>query len=327
MLGSFGYVRPASLAEALAHLKSGARIHAGGTDLLGCLRDRVFAASILVSISGLKELAGIGETADGGVRIGALTTITTVAEHPLIRERYPGLAQGASEVASPQLRHQGTLGGNLCQKPRCWYYRGEFYCRRKGGRVCYAVNGENQYHCIFGGDGCFIVHPSDTAPPLAAFDALVEIAGPGSSRTVPLADFHVPPSRDIQRETILADNEIVTAILLPPAAAGMRSRYRKVRARRAWDFALAGVALALRFEGERVMDSRVVLSGAAPVPWRSPAVEEVIRGQVLTRQTIDAAAKKVIEGAKPLAMNGYKLSLFQAIIEEELLAIAGGTSA
>src|SRR5512143_2485422 len=167
MLGSFRHVKAGTLAEATERLgRSGARLHAGGTDLLGCLRDRVFEADQVVSISGLSELRGIAPGADGGLRIGALTTLTQLAESDPVRRRYAALAEAAASAASPQLRNQGTLGGNLCQRPRCWYFRGDFHCTRKGGDTCYAINGENRYHGIFGGDGCYIVHPSDTAPAL-----------------------------------------------------------------------------------------------------------------------------------------------------------------
>ena len=325
MLPSFTYARAGSLKEAIRELASeGARVHAGGTDLLGCLRDGVFEARKVVSISNLKDLRGISETGSGGLRIGSLTTITEVAESPLVRERYAGLAQGASEVASPQLRNQGTIGGNLCQKPRCWYYRGEFHCLRKGGTVCYALDGENDFHCIFGGDMCYIVHPSDTAPPLVALEAKLRIAGPRGSRTVPVEKFHVLPSQDVQRETVLEAGEIVTEVLLPPPPPGLRSSYRKVRARRSWDFALAGVALALQFSGDRVKKARVVLSGAAPIPWRAKAVEEVIVGTMLDPGTIAKAAVAVVQNARPLAHNGYKVSLFQGLLEEGLPAIARG---
>ena len=214
---NFSYVKAKSLKEAISHLSSkGARIHAGGTDLLGCLRDDIFEAEKLVSIGQLKALRGISQTSDGGLRIGALTTIAEIENNKTLRERYSALAQAASEVGSPQLRNQGTIGGNICQKPRCWYYRGEFHCLRKGGDTCYAYQGENQFHCIFGGDGCYIVHPSDTAPALVAFEAMVRVSGPGGSRLVPIAKFHVPPGENVQKETILKPNEIVTEILLPP---------------------------------------------------------------------------------------------------------------
>ena len=269
MVPSFSYIRPGTLDEAIEYLSlDGARVHAGGTDLLGCLRDRVFGVSTVVSIAGIKQLRGIEATPAGGIRIGALTTIAEVACHPVIRSDYAALSMAAAEVASPQLRNQGTIGGNLCQKPRCWYYRGEFHCLRKGGDHCYAVEGENPYHCIFGGENCFIVHPSDTAPALVALQASVTIVGPNGRRTVAVEDFHMPPARDYTRETVLEPAEIVTEIVLPPPAEGLRSSYRKVRARRAWDFALAGVASAIEFNGEQAADSRVVLSGAAPVPWR-----------------------------------------------------------
>jgi xanthine dehydrogenase YagS FAD-binding subunit len=320
MMPPFAYVRPGSLKEALQHLQADyVHVHAGGTDLLGCLREKIFDARKLVGISGLQELRGVSETADGGLRIGALTTVTQVSENPLIRERYPGLSRGASEVASPQLRNQGTIGGNLCQKPRCWYYRGEFQCLRKGGAACFAARGENQFHCLFGSDDrCFIVHPSDTAPPLSALNARVEIAGPGGKRHIPVEEFHVLPADDVRRETWLEPGEILTAVYLPAPSPSLRSSYRKVRARRSWDFALAGVALALNIEGDRVTDGRVVLSGAAPVPWRSKPVEEAIRGRKLDAKTIKAAAGAVVEGAQPLEKNAYKLPLFNGMLREEL---------
>jgi xanthine dehydrogenase YagS FAD-binding subunit len=321
MLTNFSYVRPKSLKEAMKQLSSpGAGLHAGGTDLLGCLRDHVFDIKKLVSISGLKELKGITKTSDGGLRIGALTTITDVAEHPAVNEHYTALAQAAREVASPQLRNQGTMGGNLCQKPRCWYYRGEFNCLRKGGATCFAVSGESQYHCILGGGPCFIVHPSDTATALIVFDASVRITGPKGSRTVPVEMFYVLPRTNVRRETVLELGEIVTEIVLPPSR-GPRSSYRKVRARASWDFALAGIALALRFKDGVVADARVALSGAAPVPWRSREIEAAIAGRKLDADVITKAAEAAIKNAQPLKENEYKIALFRGMIEEELAAL------
>ncbi len=327
MLKSFSYVRAKSLPEAIEQLSTdGAVVHAGGTDLLGCLRDDVFEARKVVSISRIEALRGITETGDGGLRIGALAAITQVANDPIVNERYPGLARAAMEVASPQLRNQGTIGGNLCQKPRCWYYRGEFHCLRKGGDTCFAVAGENQYHCILGGDMCYIVHPSDTAPALMSLGAVVLIAGPGGVRSVPIQDFFISPDRDLQRETVVERSEVVTEILLPAPPKGLRSSYRKVRGRRSWDFALAGVALALQFNDDAVTDARVVLSGAAPTPWRSKEVEEAIRGKKLDAETIANASEAVVAKADPLEQNAYKLPLFRAIIEEELAQIGASAS-
>ena len=323
---NFSYVRIRSLKEATEHLSSdGARIHAGGTDLLGCLRDNVFGATKVVSISGLKNLRGIEETKEGGLRIGALTTITEIADSEKVRDHYPALAKAASEVASPQLRNQGTIGGNLCQKPRCWYYRGEFHCLRKGGPTCYAYQGVNQFHCIFGSGGiCYITHPSDTAPALVAYQATLRILGPRGTKLLPIEKFYVLPSQDVRKETVLKPNEILTEILLPPQSKGLLSSYRKVRARQSWDFALAGVALALKLKEDRVEKARVVLSGAAPIPWRSKEAEQTLTGNPLNTDTITRAVNAALKNAEPLEKNSYKIPLFQGILEEELRAIAKG---
>jgi xanthine dehydrogenase YagS FAD-binding subunit len=318
---NFAYVRPKSLKEAFPHLSGGdARIHAGGTDLLGCLRDNVFTAEKIVSISRLDELRRIDRLADGSLRIGALATVADLADHELIRKSYPALAQAAQEVASPQLRNQGTIGGNLCQKPRCWYYRGEFHCTRKGGTRCFAMMGENQYHCVLGGRGCYIVHPSDIAPALVAFGAAIEIAAAGGTRAIPVEAFFVLPEKSIIRETVLEPGELLTAVLLPPAPQGFHSSYRKVRARGSWDFALAGVALALGFQEGKVARARIVLGGAAPVPWRCVDSEKVITGQPLSDEIITQAAAAAMAAARPLRGNGYKVDLFKGLIEEELAA-------
>jgi xanthine dehydrogenase YagS FAD-binding subunit len=324
MLPKFTYARPSSVEKALAGLSDrSTRVHAGGTDLLGCLRDRVFSAETVVSLSAIKELRGIATASNGGLRLGAMTTIAEIASNETIEGRYSALADAAQVVASPQLRSQGTIAGNLCQKPRCWYYRGDFDCLRKGGEMCFAYEGENQYHCIFGGDQCFIVHPSDTAPALAALGAVCRVSGPSSSRSVAVEALHMPPSQDPQRETVLENDEIITEIVLPPPANGLRSSYRKVRTRASWDFALAGVALALTFEGETVTSARVFLSGAAPIPWRATGVEAAITGKELNAATIAAASTAVVEGAERLSNNAYKVELFQGLMTDQLEAIAG----
>lgn len=321
MLSNFSYIHPKSLKEAVKQLSTdGARLHAGGTDLLGCLRDHVFEIKKMVSISGLKDLQGIKKMSDGGLRIGALATVFEVAENPLVKENYPALAQAASSVASPQLRNQGTIGGNICQKPRCWYYRGDFRCLRKGGDRCFAVSGENQYHCILGGGPCYMVHPSDLATALVAHEATIHLVGPKGSRTLAIERFHVPPSQDVRRETMLDPSEIVTEISLPPAK-GVRSSYRKVRARASWDFALAGMALVLRFNNDVVTRVRAVLSGAAPIPWRSMEAENAIIGNRLDPDIISKAATAAMTVARPLAGNEYKVTLFRGIIEEGLTAL------
>jgi xanthine dehydrogenase YagS FAD-binding subunit len=327
MLRNFAYLRANSLNEALKQLDGpGARVHAGGTDLLGCLRDNVMQAQTVVSISRITDLKGITALSDGGVRIGALTTITEIATSATIKEKYGALAQAASVVASPQLRNQGTIGGNLCQRPRCWYFRGDYDCARKGGSMCYAVGGQNQYHCIFGGGPCVIVHPSDTAPALMALDAKVKITGAKGSRTAALDQFFVLPDKGVTRETVLEPGEILTDVLLPPPAVGQVSAYRKVRARGSWDFALAGIALAVSSKLGKVEKARIVLSGVAPTPWRAIEVEKVITGQRLDAKTVAAAAAASVKGASPLAYNGYKVSLVRGIVEEALLGLQAAPS-
>ncbi|HRR15064.1 MAG TPA: xanthine dehydrogenase family protein subunit M [Thermoanaerobaculia bacterium] len=321
MLPPFTYVRPDDFAGAVRELgRPGARLHAGGTDLLGCLRDGVFTAERLVSLRRVTAGREIGALPDGGLRLGALVPVAAIAASPLVRERFPGLARAAADVASPQLRNQGTLGGNLCQRPRCWYFRGEFPCLKKGGDHCSALDGENRYHAIFGGGPCFIVHPSDLAPMLVALAATVRLLGPDGERRLPLAEFFQLPSENLAGENVLRPAEIVVEVEIP-AHPGWQSSYRKVRERGSWDFALASVALALRREGERVAAARVVLGGVAPAPWRLPAVEAILTGRPLDAEAIREAAATAVAGAEPLAGNGYKVALVRGVIEESLLAL------
>jgi xanthine dehydrogenase YagS FAD-binding subunit len=230
MLPNFTYARPASLKDAIRELSAPeTRLHAGGTDLLGCLRDGVFGAKKLVALGGIAELRGIAAAPDGSLRIGALATLAEIASNPLVTARYAALAEAAASAASPQLRNQGTLGGNLCQRPRCWYFRGDFHCARKGGDKCYAMEGENEFHAILGAIGCYVVHPSDTAPALVALGARTRIAGPRGTRVVPLESFFVPPEKDFTRETVLEPGEILTEVLVPSPPVGLRARRRRAR--------------------------------------------------------------------------------------------------
>jgi xanthine dehydrogenase YagS FAD-binding subunit len=252
-----------------------------------------------------------------------MTTLAEVASNKQVLDNYPVLAQAAASVGSPQLRNQGTLGGNVCQRPRCWYFRGDFQCLRKGGDTCYAMQGENQYHAIFGGSACCMVHPSDTAVALVALGARARITGPGGARTVPLATFFVLPEKDVRNETVLAHNEVVTDILLPRVEPRTKSSYRKVRSRGAWDFALASVALAVTTDDAGVVKrARIVLGAAAPVPWRAEGAEQAIVGHPLTAETAARAAEAAVKGARALSQNEYKVTLLRGVVEEQLLAMA-----
>ncbi len=322
MLPNFTYVRPNSLADAMKELAApGARLHAGGTDLLGCLRSGVMTGEKLVSISGLKELRGISTLSGGEVRIGAMTTLAEIARHPMIRERYLALAQAANAAASPQLRNQGTIGGNLCQRPRCWYFRGDFSCFRKGGENCFALGGENELHAIFGANACYAVHPSDTATALTALGAQLRIAGMSGTRLESIEKFFVSPAENLTTENILKSGEIVTDIVLPSAPAGLFSSYRKVRERGSWDFAIASIALALEMKAGKVESARIVLGGVASSPWRAKDAEKAILGARLNAKTIQAAAEASVHGAEPMSKNGYKVMLVRGIVEEALMNV------
>jgi len=320
---NFAYVKAGSVAEAVKALGAkGARLYAGGTDLMGCMIDEVFQVDKVVSISGLRELKGVSARPDGGLKIGALTTIAGIAAHPSIAGKYAALAQAAAEVASPQLRNQGTIGGNICQRPRCWYFRGEFHCAKKGGDICYAVGGENQYHAIYGGGPCFFVHPSDTAVALTVLQAQLVIAGPARNVTVTIDKFFVGPDQSIEKENILAPGEIVTEIHLPPVGSGVRSSYRKIRGRGAWDFALVSVGLMLQFTNQAVSAARVVLGGVGPYPWRAEAAEKALTGRKIDGAAAAAAGRAAIEGASPLRDNAYKIQMVSGAVEESVLALA-----
>ncbi len=322
MMNNFRYVKARSVDEAIRESgNTGARLHAGGTDLLGCMRDGVMSVEKVVSISALNELKGISPGSGGGLRIGCLATIAEIAAHPTITGSYAVLAQAARDVASPQLRSQGTIGGNLCQRPRCWYFRGDFHCAKKGGDMCYSVYGENQYHAIFGGGPCFYVHPSDTAVALSALQAQLVIRGAAGSRTVAIEQFFIDPEKDLTKENVLEAGEILSEIQIPAAARGLRTSYRKLRGRQAWDFALTSVALALQLEGGIVGQARIFLGGVGPFPWRAQAAEKLLAGKKLDAALAAAAGKAATEGASPLEENGYKVDLVRGAVEESLLAL------
>jgi xanthine dehydrogenase YagS FAD-binding subunit len=326
MLPNFSYIRPDALGDALAQLAlPGARACAGGTDLMGCLRDRVFDARVVVSLGRLPGLHGIAAAADGGLRIGALTTLAEIAAHPIVRQQYTALASAAAVVGTPQIRHQGTIGGNLCQRPRCWYFRGDFDCLRTGGDTCSAMGGENQQHAIFGAAACLAVHPSDTATALAALDARVVIAGRHGARTVPLDAFFAVPD-DVTREHVLEPGELLTEVLVPAPRAGFISVFRKVRPRGAFDFALASLAVGLMRRQGRIESPRIVLGAAALRPWRATDAETVLSGARLEPRTIARAADAAVKGAVPAGENDYKIPMFRGLVQDVLEGLAARSS-
>jgi len=293
---------------------------AAGSDLLGEMKDRIETPEVLVNLKTIPGLDKIRQQSDA-VSIGPLVPIAEVAENQLLRTHFPALVEAAAVIASPQIRNVGTVGGNLCQRPRCWYYRGPFQCLRKGGEFCYAPMGENRYHAILGGGPSFIVHPSDFAPALVALDAKARISGPSGDRTIPLEQFFVLPAVNVQRENILRPNEILTEILIPLPAPGTRSTYWKQMERDTWDFALVSVAAAIRQRDGKVEQARIVMGGVAPIPWRSREAEAALIGRPLDATTAAQAGDKAMEPAQPLRDNAYKVALSRAVIRGALLRL------
>ncbi len=324
---AFEYVKPATVAEAVRELGrswADAKILAGGIDLLGELKEGIIAPQRIVNIKGISGLRFIRFSEKEGLRLGALATLEEIETHQIIRQRYTALAEAAHSVGTPQIRNVGTIGGNLCQRPRCWYYRDEHTrCLKKGGPMCFAYNGENKYHAILGGGPCYIVHPSDCAPALIAFRASVTIVSPRGQRTVPLEEFFVLPSRRLDHETILEPDEIVTEIQVPTPPPNTRSTYLKFKERDSHDFAIVGAAVVIRLKGKVCEDVRIVLSGVAPIPWRSPEAEAVLKGKAITPELAEQAGKAAVAKAQPLAQNAYKVPLTQAIVKQAILRAAG----
>jgi xanthine dehydrogenase YagS FAD-binding subunit len=342
-LRPFEYLEPQSMDEAVALLSaaSGAAMPlAGGTDLLDEIKEGIAAPETVVSLAAIPGLGGIVEV-DQGLTIGAMTTIADVAAHPVVRAEYTALAQAAEGLATPQIRNVGTLGGNLNQRPRCWYYRHALtVCLKKGGDRCYALAGNSKYLCVTGGDRCYIVHPSDTAVALSALDARIEIVGPGGVRNVPTGAFFISPGEDITRENVLAPGELVTRVHLAapasstndlpsPSGRGVggegvtRSLYLKAREREAGDFALVSVAAVLTLEGGVIRRAAVSLGGVAPFPYRAARVEEYLQGQPAEEVDASRAGGLALPEARPMAHNAYKIPLAANLVLRAITQLLG----
>lgn len=301
-------------AELLADGGGSAMIIAGSTDILGELKEGVISPSMLVSVADIAALQGIAADAEG-VRIGSATTLAEIEAHPHIGAGYAALAQAAASVATPQIRNVGTLGGNLCQRPRCWYYRSPLFdCRKKGGDRCFAHDSANKFHAIFGGAVCPAVHPSDTAVALRALDADALIASASGERLLPIADFFAPPETDVRYENVLREGEVLTAVRIPKRAVGFRSVYLKAKERQAMDFALVSVALALDVSGGRVGGARIALGGVAPVPHMARAAASALDGCRISDIDADRIGRIAVRDAKPLSDNGYKVRLAAGLV-------------
>ena len=292
---------------------------AGGTDLLGEMKNGYVSPGRVVNLKSIKGLDRIRSGGDG-LRIGALVKLAALAGDKNVRETYTGLAQAAESVGSPQLRNMGTLGGNICQRPRCWYYRGkEYNCIRKGGGTCFAVSGRNKYHCVIGGGPCFIVHPSDTAVMLKAMGASVTIQGKSGQRDVKLDDFFVLPTADPIFENILQPGEIITEIKVPKPAAGEASCYLKFKERGSRDFALVSAGVVMVMNGDTCTRASIVLGGVSPAPYRATGAEAALSGKLVTAASVTAAGDAALAGADPMDENAYKLDLAATMIKRAVL--------
>lgn len=313
----FRHADAPDLETAIALLQEeGAEAIAGGTDLLTEMKAGIRAPELLVNLKPL-GLKGIHEE-DDAVVIGALTTLSELEEHPLVRERFPMLAQAASQAATPQLRNVGTVGGNLCQRVRCWYYRHPYVkCWLKGGEECYAEEGLNHRHAIFGTSPCIAVHPSDLAPALIALDAEVRVVGSEVDGWLPLEEIYRLPDENNRGRTVLGPSDLITEIRVPQRE-GSRGVFLKAMERAAWSFALVSVAARIDLDGDRVKEARLVLGGVAGKPWRVRDAEALLQGQALTEELIERVAEAAVAGAQPREHNAYKIPLTRALVRRAL---------
>jgi xanthine dehydrogenase YagS FAD-binding subunit len=321
----FEYASPLSVKDAVALLGptwNDAQILAGGTDLISMMKDFVVSPKRVVNIKGISELGGISKTATG-VRIGAAVTLDDLSSHPLIRSEFPSLLTAALGVASPQIRNMGTVGGDLCQRPRCWYFRGGhgLFAMQDGKSL--VPNGENKYHAIFGTAPAYFVSASSLGPALAALGAHVKIVSPTGARTVAVDKFFLIPKTENVREIDLHPNEIVTEIVIPPAAASLRNATYEIREKQALDWPLATASVALKMSGSKVASARIVMGHVAPIPWTASAAERSLAGRAIDEAVAEKAAEDAVQGAHPLSQNGYKVQLAKVAVKRSLLAAAG----
>ena len=322
VMPAFELFQPATVNDALTLLDrhgSNAWILAGGLDTFDWLKDRSKRTNVVIDLSQMSELRGIKEV-EGGVEIGALTTLTEVVRHPVIREKFGLLMEAAELVASPQIRNQGTLGGNVSQDTRCWYYRSGWTCYRAGGNICYAdtPTAINREHAILQADRCVAVSPSDTAPALIALDAKMVIRSRSGERVVDAEQYFVGPAIEITRMTVLRPGELLTAIRIPATWAGAQFYFEKVRDRQVWDFPLVNVASAMKASGGQIQQLRLAVGAVAATPLRLTAVETAVAGRPRNEETADMAGRLAVEGAQPLRYNGYKIPLMRNLVKRAI---------
>ncbi|MFZ1050495.1 MAG: xanthine dehydrogenase family protein subunit M [Candidatus Sulfotelmatobacter sp.] len=333
VMPAFDLLQPTSVADAqklLAEHGSDAWVLAGGLDSFDWLKDRIRKPKVVVDLSGIEELRGVrttGNNGSEGIEIGAMTTLTEVVNHPIIQQKYGLLAESAELVASPQIRNQGTIGGNVSQDTRCWYYRGGWPCYRAGGNICYAdtPEGRNREHAILHADRCVAVNPSDSAPALIALDAKFVIRTPKGERVVDAEDYFIGPDIDITRLHILRPGDLLMAIRIPSTWAGAQFYFEKIRDRNVWDFPLMNVAAAMVTSGDTIERIRIAVNGAAARPLRLKTVEDAVRGKPRNATTGEMAGKLAIQGAIPLQFNAYKIPLMRNLVKRAISGVEEAT--
>ena len=323
MIPPFELYQPAGVEDAVRLMDehgSEGWVLAGGLDTFDWFKDRIKRPAAVIDLGGVDEIRGITGVSDGGLDIGAMTSLTDVAEHADVQGRYPLLAEAAGLVATPQIRNQGTLGGNIVQDTRCWYYRSGWPCYRAGGNICYAATRRsmNREHCIVGADRCVAVNPSDTAPALVALDAEMVVVSTSGERTYPAVDFFIGPDIDIERMTVLEPGDLLTRVVLPAPWEGARWYFEKIRDRKSWDFSLVSVASMLSVQGGVIQDARIVVNSIAPYPVRMGAVEAAIRGREPSDETGQMAGEIAVEGARALRHNDYKIALTRNLVKRSI---------
>jgi len=321
-----GWSNPRTLADALAQIGPDALPKAGAVELMDLLKERLVEPARLVNLRTIPGLDKVKDRGAEGVRIGPLVTLAALADDATMRARYRAVAESAAHAATPQIRNMATIGGNLLQRPRCWYFRSEhFPCRRKGGGVCFAHDGENPYHAIFGHLGCCAVHPSSLAPPLMALGASVELTSArDGARTVPLEQFFVPAETVTTQDTVRRDDELITDIVLP--ASVPPSAYVKQAQKESYDWPLVEVAVAIERGANGVCTrASIVLGAVAPTPWRARAAEAVLLGRAIDPASAQDAGKASLQGASPLRDNAYKLPLLEAAVRRAVIATTENT--
>jgi xanthine dehydrogenase YagS FAD-binding subunit len=323
---AFSYVNPANERDAVRALSpefEKVLPLAGGQDLLARMKDYVTEPDRIVNVKNALD-ATVTSMPGGGIKIGAAMKIVDLAEHPQVSKLYPAMVLAAGEVGTPQIRNQGTVGGNLNQRPRCWYFRNEeFVCFKKGGNQCFSPAGENQFHAIFGSGPSFIVHPSSLAVPCVAYNATFRLFGPKGERMVPAAEyFTMPTLQNVRTENVLMPNELLTHVILP-APGTIKSGHYEVRYKESHDWPIAFATVLLAMNGDAVRTARVVMGAVAPVPWRSEAAEAALAGKTITEETAAAAAEAALRGAKPLSQNAYKIQVAKTAVKRAILHAAG----